>query len=89
MSDFGWAYHRAQKEYECGFCRQSIPKGVIYWRWRGIVDGRFEAMKMHDGCQQRHEEAWAYIDEMDKYFGVYDSTDAKEVWNGTDMAEGE
>lgn len=56
---------KARKEHKCCECRGMIPRGEIYFRYKGLWDGCIQTFIRCADCQ-------AMADEMDKDVALFD-----------------
>lgn len=51
---------KARKKHQCFECRRTIPRGVYYWHWHGIQDGRPFRYKVCELCQNVKNDRFPY-----------------------------
>ena len=42
---------KARKDHDCQYCQMKIKKGTSYYKEVGVVDGDFNAYKIHPECK--------------------------------------
>lgn len=73
---------KANKEYQCYWCGETITRGWFYDRWRYKTDGEVMTLKVHAECKC----AWSDAAEIEG--GIYETGPAEHE-RGCDCESGE
>jgi len=80
--EFGAAGHfewrRARRPHRCDACGETVPKGDLYFSYRGVYDGSWHGVKQCARCQALY--AFLVAARPREYISM--TLDCGEVWDG-------